>query len=220
MVARSPQAAISTFKVRIENCSKPAGFVASNGAQWTLTFSSGVWVLHDRVEPLFARGEQDWGRGFEAITEAGNPNPIAKALVGQDGVIASGIFGTAIQDQTSGSIGPGQAFEFMVRATSGQRLSFVTRFAPSNDWFYAPTGEGIALFDSSGAPIQGEVTAQVFLWDNGTEMDEEPGIGPTQQPRQNGLNQGIDENGVVRRVTKAPFTEVSQVMRVTITPLP
>jgi hypothetical protein len=220
MMARTPQAAMSRFKVRIENRSRPAGFVASNGTQWTLTFSPGVWVLHDRVEPLFARGEQDWGLGFEAIAEEGNPIYIAKALRGQAGVIASGVFDTAIKAKAPGSIGPGQAFEFTVRAALGQRLSFVTRFAPSNDWFYAPTGEGIALFDSSRKPIQGDVTAQVFLWDNGTELDEEPGSSSTQQPRQKELNQGIDENGVVQRITKAPFAEVSPMMRVTITPLP
>jgi hypothetical protein len=36
-------------------------------------------------------------------------------------------------------------------------------FAQSNDLFYAPVEEGIALFDASGKPIAGDVISQILL---------------------------------------------------------
>jgi hypothetical protein len=117
-----------------------------------------------------------------------------------------------------GGIRPGQAFEFTVTAAPGQKLSLVTMFGQSNDWFYAPRS-GIDLFNSNGQPIRGDVTAQIGLWNAGTEVDEEPGIGPNQGPRQQAPNTGVDENGMVQPVANgAPYTQTSRLMRVTITP--
>ncbi|KKL45544.1 hypothetical protein LCGC14_2354640, partial [marine sediment metagenome] len=50
--------------------------------------------------------------------------------------------------------------------------------AATNDVFFAPKDEGIALFDENGNPISGDITDQVYLWDAGTEVNEEPAIGP------------------------------------------
>ena len=77
-------------------------------------------------------------------------------------------------------------------------------FVQSNDWFFAPGPDGIALFDADGNPISGDITSQVFLWNAGTEVDEEPGIGPNQGPRQKGPNTGKTENGVVRNLSDEP----------------
>ena len=32
----------------------------------------------------------------------------------------------------------------------------------------------IALFDSHGAPVSGDVTSKLVLWDSGTEVNQEP----------------------------------------------
>ncbi len=91
----------------------------------------------------------------------------------------------------------------------------------SNDWFYAPADSGIELF-KNGKPISGDITAQIILWDAGTEVNEEPGIGPNQGPRQKAPNTGETENGVVRNAKDvkygAAFSNVSSVMRVIIKP--
>jgi hypothetical protein len=58
-----------------------------------------------------------------------------------------------------------------------------TMMGQSNDWFYAPAESGIALF-KDGKPISGEISSQIILWDAGTEVDQEPGIGSDQGPRQ------------------------------------
>jgi hypothetical protein len=202
------------FKVRIENISKKEAFTASNGTKWTLDFSPGVWLISNNNAPLF----KDRGQGIEAIAEEGNTTNLAKALQTQKGVQSSGIFNTAVDAVKAGGIRPGQAFEFTVTATPGQKLSLVTMFGQSNDWFYAPQS-GIALFDASGKPVQGDVTSQIGLYNAGTEVDEEPGIGPNQGPRQKAPNTGVNENGVVQAVNyQADYAQTSQLMRVTITP--
>ena len=116
----------------------------------------------------------------------------------------SGIFNTPVGASTPGPALPrdGSAYEFSFYAGPSTvpgtttKLSFATMFVASNDLFFAPLGGGITLYDDQGDPISGDITDQVFLWDGGTEVNEEPG-GPNQPPSQAGPNTGDDENGVV-----------------------
>lgn len=206
------------FKVHLENISRKDEFTATNGTKWTLDFSPGLWLVHDSSSPLFKTGQKDLGQGIEAIAEDGNPDKLATSLKQQSGILSSDTFKTAVGALKAGGIRPGQAFEFTVKAAPGQKLSLVTMFGQSNDWFYAPDEAGIALFDAQGKPISGDVSAQINLWNDGTEVDEEPGIGPTQGPRQKAPNTGKDENGLVEEV-KGPFKvpDTAKVMRITIT---
>jgi hypothetical protein len=45
-------------------------------------------------------------------------------------------------------------------------------------------------------PIAGDITSQILLWDAGTEVNEEPGLGPNQAPLQPAPNTGPVEHGV------------------------
>jgi hypothetical protein len=218
-VVQSQATQATQFKVRIENISTKDQFTASNGTKWTLDFSPGIWFVSTNAATLFTPGQKDKGQGIEAIAEDGAPTNLAKALRNQPGVQSSAIFNTAVGATKVGGIRPGQVFEFTVTASPGQQLSFVTMFGQSNDWFYAPQA-GIALFDANGQPIQGDVTNQIGLWNVGTEVDEEPGIGPNQGPRQKAPNTGGEENGVVQAVSdQAAYAQTSQLMRVTLTPV-
>ena len=76
----------------------------------------------------------------------------------------------------------------------------------SNDWFYAPAESGIDLFEN-GRGISGDITSQMVLWDAGTEVDQEPGIGSDQGPRQKAPNTGVAENGVVRNAKDVKYGE-------------
>jgi len=129
---------------------------------------------------------------------------------------------TPVGASSPGDIWPGQTFEFKVTAKPAERLTIATMFAQSNDLFYAPREEGIALFDASGKPIRGDVTSQILLWDAGTEVNEEPGLGPNQAPLQPAPNTGPAEHGVVRPITEVKdgfhYPIVPEVLRVTITP--
>jgi len=93
-------------------------------------------------------------------------------------------------------------------------------FGQSNDLFYAPGDDGIALFEK-GVPIQGDITSRFYLWNAATEVNEEPGFRANQAPRQFAPNAGPSERKPVRRVedVKDGFTHpsVDQVTRVTVT---
>ncbi|TDI67042.1 MAG: hypothetical protein E2O88_08415, partial [Bacteroidetes bacterium] len=103
------------------------------------------------------------------------------------------------------------------------KLSLVTMFVQSNDLFFAPGEEGITLFDG-GNRVTGNVTDQIDLWDAGTEVNEEPGSGPNQAPRQSGPATGDDENGTVVLVSGNgdgfTYPAVSEVIEVIIEALP
>jgi hypothetical protein len=104
---------------------------------------------------------------------------------------------------TTEGIGPGGSYSFSFHAGKGHYLSFATMFVQSNDLFYAPAMDGIALYDGSGDPVTGDITSMVNLWDAGTEVNEEPGTGPNQAPRQAGPDTGTDENGNVALIADA-----------------
>ena len=76
---------------------------------------------------------------------------------------------------TPALIQPGQSTTITFSAAKGEALSFATMYGAANDLFFAPENPGIQVYDSSGNPIEGDVSAQVKLWDNGTRINQKPG---------------------------------------------
>jgi hypothetical protein len=181
-------------------------------------FAPGVWVVHTTADSLFTAGQADRGVGLEALAEDGDPSNLAAAVANQAGVAASGVFNTPVGESGPGPLLPGNAYEFTFTAAPGDYLSFATMFVQSNDLFYAPDGTGIALFKADGTPITSDITNQITLWDAGTEVNQEPGFGPDQAPRQAGPNTGEDENGVVQLVSDGfTYPVTTDLIRVTVT---
>ena len=206
------------FTVRIENITKPDAFTASNGTKWSLAFSPGTAVVHTDKAVIFTSGKKDRGQGLEAQSEDGDPSTLARSLAGAKGVKSVTVFNTPVNANAPGPITPGAAHKVTVSAIPGDRLTITTMMGQSNDWFYAPAESGIELF-KSGKAISGDITSQLFLWDAGTEVNQEAGIGSEQGPRQKGPNTGKAENGVVRKVQDGKsYSKPSNVMRITITP--
>ncbi|MEH0153047.1 spondin domain-containing protein [Limibacter armeniacum] len=110
----------------------------------------------------------------------------------------SGVFNMPVGSSEAGPATPGNSFTFSFHAGLGSKLSFATMYGASNDLFYAPDGEGIELY-ADDAPISGDITNQIMLWDAGTEVNEEPGAGPN-QPANGGPEVGEDENGTVQTI--------------------
>jgi hypothetical protein len=184
--------------------------------------SPGVWAVHDSgINPLFNSGSADLGEGLEAIAEDGMPGALATALGTKSGVTASALFNTPAGAAGPGPAVPGGAYEFSFTAEEGDYLSFMTMLVQSNDLFYTFPQEGIALF-SNGNPVSGDMTSQVLLYDAGTEVNEFPGAGLNQVIRQSAPDTGEEENGVVTNVANVSdgftYPEVSEIIRVTITP--
>jgi hypothetical protein len=202
----------TSFLVRIQNI----GDADQSGI--TTPFAPGAWAVHTAADPLFSAGQADRGDGLEALAEDGDPSALAAALASQACVSASGVFNTPVGAMDPGPLPPGGAYEITIVAVPGDKLSFATMFVQSNDLFYAPGGAGIALFKSDGTPSSGDVTAQVMLWDAGTEVNQEPGVGSDQAPRQAGPNAGPDEGGVVQIVSdEFTYRDTSATIQVTIT---
>jgi len=206
------------FTIRIENITKPDAFTASNGVKWSLAFSPGTAVVHSENAPIFTSGKKDRGKGLEAQAEDGDPSMLAKSLQGAKGIKSVTVFNTPVGASAPGPITPGAAYETTITAMPGDRLSMTLMMGQSNDWFYAPDERGIELF-KNGQAVSGDMTAQIVMWDAGTEVDQEPGIGSDQGPRQKAPNTGKAENGVVHKIQDGKlYSQASSVMRVTITP--
>jgi len=212
---------MAKFTVLIENISSPNGMKASDGTNWPFAMSPGLCIVHTNSAPIFSSGKKDRGKGLEAQAEDGNPATLAKSLEADQGVKSVVVFNTPVGQKSPGPSGPGAAYECSVEAAPGSKLTITSMFAQSNDLFYAPNESGIALFNN-GKPMSGDITAKIILWDAGTEINEEPGIGPNQAPRQKAPNTGKDESGVVKNIknVKDGFTypKTASVMKVTITP--
>ena len=206
------------FTVRVENITKPDAFTASTGVKWSLAFSPGTAVVHTDKAPIFTAGKKDRGQGLEAQAEDGDPSMLAKSLQGGMGIKSVAVFNTPVGASAPGPITPGAAYEVAISAMPGDRLSLTLMMGQSNDWFYAPAESGIELF-KNGKAISGDITSQMILWNAGTEVDQEAGIGPDQGPRQKGPNTGKAENGVVQKVQDGKaYSHATSVMRVTVKP--
>ncbi|HEY3215280.1 MAG TPA: spondin domain-containing protein [Candidatus Eisenbacteria bacterium] len=209
----------TTFTVRIENVSSPSTLHSASGMTAPAPNSPGLWVVHTRPARLFKAGKPDLGWGLEPQAEDGNPATLAEHCMHHQGVVSSGIINTPLGDEQPGPAMPGKAYQFTITAKPGERLSLTTMFGPSNDLFFAPKEAGIALFDKAGEPMSADVTSQLVLWDTGTEVNQEPGFGPDQAPRQSAPNTGASERKPVMPVKDAfSYPPVAQVIKVTITP--
>ncbi|HZE70896.1 MAG TPA: spondin domain-containing protein [Pyrinomonadaceae bacterium] len=207
------------FTVRVENISSPDGQTASDGTKWSFALSPGLWVLNDKKAGLFTEGKPA-SKGVESQAEDGDPSGLVSSLtMSHHASSLHGVFNTPIGMMGPGPIRPGDSYEFTFTASPGMKLWLTMMNGQSNDEFYAPDEKGIALFDTKSAPLSGDITAKLILWDAGTEVNEELGIGPNQGPRQKGMNTGVDEHGVVTRAkSEAIYTKNGELFRVTITP--
>ncbi len=210
------------FTVRVENVSTAQTLHLSNGSTAPAPTAPLLWTVTDAGNPLFTAGKKDRGQGLEQLAEDGNPGVLADYIkASMHSVAYSGVVTTPVGDKSAGPILPGKVYEFSFPAAPGQHLTMAMMFGQSNDLFYAPGAKAIALFDKAGKPLTVDATQQFMLWDAGTEVNEEPGLGPNQAARQPAPNTGPSENGVVRLVhDRFKYPAVGSVIKVTITPTP
>jgi hypothetical protein len=207
------------FTIRVENISKGEVLKLSNGKSAPFVSAPVLWAVHTgSSNPLFTGGQPDAGKGLETLAETGNPAPLAGAIKSASGIVAVGAAARPIGGSADGPIPPGQAYEFEITAEPGQTLSVAWMFGQSNDLFYS-NDRPIRLFDGSGKPVSGDMTAQLSLWDAGTEVNEEPGLGPNQGPRQATPDAGtVEHQSIVHVHDQFHYPRTADVLRVTITP--
>jgi len=174
-----------------------------NGKSISAHISPGMYAVISGDTVIFDVGKPA-AAALERQAEDGSPKDLVETLRLRHGVRVVGTFT------------PGEPFVVTLRP--GDRLVFTTMFVQSNDLFYAPRPQGIPLFDTQNRLITGDVTSQIVLWDAGTEVNEAPGIGPNQAPRQARPNRGPTESGVVRQVNDGfKYPDAAEVIRVTST---
>jgi hypothetical protein len=194
----------------------PTSIIAALASQSGVVspLAPGLWIVHAEPNELFAPGEADYGRGLESLAEDGDPTAILDDYADANIGIFGGIYGEDVLP-----VLPGGGFTFEIEARPGDRFTFVSMFAQSNDWFVSNSPEGVELFDPTGTPVTLDLADQLALWDAGTELGEYPGAGPHQAPRQSAANTGEDEEGVVRPPDDPfPIPVAAELVQVTITP--
>ncbi|MCB0344103.1 MAG: spondin domain-containing protein [Bdellovibrionales bacterium] len=203
------------FLITIDNIGTT--FPTSQGDAPVVWAPTAVAVHRRGLMPYFTTGGTA-SAGLEMAAEDGAGMALADEANGSSGVRSSTLVAMPLGETEAGPITPGKTYTIEVEARQGEHLSFVSMFGQSNDWFMAPADGGIELFDNDGNPIVGDVTSQVVLWDAGTEVNEEPGVGPNQAPRQSAPNTGDDENGVVRTLNANdfPLPAIETMVQVTI----
>ncbi len=195
--------------------------VASVTAKTGITspLAPGAFVIHTSENPIFTQGQVDRGQGLEGLAEDGGGDTLAASLDGEDGISSTGAFAVTGNTGAGGPALPSDSYTFTFSAEEGDSLSFATMWVQSNDLFFAPSGGGISLFSSNGTPLSGDITGQLGLWDAGTEVNEAPGVGPNQAPRQSAAGAGTQETGAVQPVSDGyNYPAPNSVIRVTITP--
>jgi hypothetical protein len=229
------QAAETTFEVTVENVSTP-GLLDTDRAMGVVPLSPGVFVTFEGDDPAFTVGEIA-DSGTTLIGEDGFPGPMPfiteptelEILTADDAALQVGTFAAPGGTPDVPGIFPGETATFSFTATSGQRLQIETMFVQSNDWFFAFGNGGLALFDGD-TPISGDVTSELVIYDAGTEVDTQPGTGPTaplggvQKPVQDPMatDVGDAENEPIQdareRFADFDIPDNNQIIRVTISP--
>jgi hypothetical protein len=178
-----------------------------------------AWAVHTGDNPFFVPNTTARINGLEVLAEDGDPSTADSSLSNLSAVVGHGIANTPDGSGAPGPATPGNSYSFSFVAMEGEILSFATMYVQSNDLFFSPGTAGVALF-SNGNAISGDITAMMNLYDAGTEVNEQPGVGPNQAPRQPAPNTGPDENGTVRLISDVndgfTYPAVNQVIKVTI----
>lgn len=209
---------VMIFELLIENVSGADTLTASDGSSVTIAFSPVVWAIHSQSGPMYTLGQPAPDNGLEAMAEDADPGTLIDFLTLAPGVSLVGLARTTVEEQSV--LTPGQTYRFQISADRGTRMSFISTFLQGNDIFVGFSDAGIPLFDAQGTPLSGDITSEVFLLDAGTEVNQEPGLGPDQVLRQEEPGQGADEGGVVHMVDDGfAYPAISSMLRVTINPV-
>lgn len=188
----------ANVEFRLENVSHAGDLHASNGDH-DIKMAPGLVVVHDPGFSLFTEGQAVALAGLEALSEDGNPTELKATLDATDGVSAVN-FIAAVDDVTyeAAPILPGDVGTLRLVVAAGQEVTFASMFGESNDVLIS--GQGGAALDATGALVTEDFTSKLALYDMGTEVNQEPGVGADQAPRQAAPNTGTSEDNPVTRI--------------------
>jgi hypothetical protein len=176
-------------------------------ASMTCALTLAACGANDSADP----GDSANAREFQLKIENIAPWTLLK-VSGQNTIAGTMITGNAL---------PGQAYEVRFTAGPGHYLTFASSLIESNDWFFGLDPEGLPLY-VDGQQMVGDITSYVRLWDAGTEINQELGVGNATCGNQPTRDYGApDPDSRVRRVTEtvvggSPVPAISSMIRVTL----
>ncbi len=239
--AKGASASVTRFAVRIENVSTRTALRLAKGNGMSVPLSPGVWAVHTGGNPMLTPGKVEPGLGLKGLAEAGMAGEFADNVARVPGVRSHGVLDHPLMRRPAGGTGaksapvamvpardapllmPGTLVDLVIEARPGDKLSLAFMLGPSNDGIIGTGATGIALFDGSGRPVAGDVSSALGLWDAGTEVNEEPGVGRNIGTKQGAATAGDPERRPVRAMSEAEFGSnwpvASRILRVTIAPV-
>ena len=182
------------FRVTLRNTSD-GSYRTSPGSELPVVFAPGVFSVGKGNPPLF-REDEAATPGFEPLAEDGSPSAALKELEGRSGFNGGAFGADTMLTYDDSPLLPGGTADFVFDASTGDRLEFAMMWSQSNDVFVGTRPGGVPLFGDAG-PLTGVVATRISLWDAGTEVNQEPGLGDTQAPRQPAPGSGAAESGVI-----------------------
>jgi hypothetical protein len=184
------------FSFTIENVSDDRGALVT-------PIGPVFWAVHNDSFAIFTAGETDDGMGLETLAEDGSPADLVSSYMDDTNASAVGAATTPVGG-SMGPAAPGESYEFSVTPDmDNPYLTIASMVVNSNDAFLAFPG-GLPLLDDTGATrptedIERDIRRMLGVWDAGTEINEVPGVGPNQAPRQSGGDTGpADPDNTVR----------------------
>lgn len=218
-----------TFRVEIENIS-PNALVGGDRAEGTMPLSAGVYAVYDGSNPIFDP-DANATRGLELLAEEGIPSAefapvevttdLLTEVQADEDVTIVDVFTSPGGPDDGPGLFAGERTVFEFQAEEGEDLQIVTMLVQSNDLFLAFDGDGLDLFGTFGDPIDGVVTDELVVYDAGTEVDEDLGLGENQPLNTPGvIDVGDAENAEIEEgefVVDVP--DLEDFVRVIITPI-
>ena len=184
------------FTFTLANTSEPGTLQARDGTAYDADFAPGLLIVHGPSFALVVDGEPAGLDGLEALAEDGDPTKVDATLGTMDTVAAAEHL--EFEDMSTyeaAPMGPGASAAISLTVNDWQHVTVAFMFGQSNDIIIA--GLGMVLFDGDGDPIYGDVTSELRYYDMGTEVNQEPGVGSDQAPRQAAPATGAPESADV-----------------------
>ncbi|BAP29458.1 putative secreted protein [Chryseobacterium sp. StRB126] len=182
------------------NIDKMKAKLSSNTGIMTGLSPALVVIYRGDKNPVYELGKMDNGMGLKEIAQFGNVSKLQNSLKSFPGIKGIYVAGNA-------PVPPGNKVMISFKADPGDKITYVTMFGFSNDWFYANE-------TNIDAAIKGDLSSKTALFDSGTGVDQYPGAG-NRQALFGGTPQS--ETMVISKVgTQYPVPAVQNVIKVTV----
>ena len=185
----------TNFRFTLANISDPGGLSTSAGPT-DIGLGPALVVVHVAGFSLFEAGANAEDTPLESLAEDGDPTALTTALSADPDIAAVRSLAVLDGDYHAAAMLPGESAYVVANVGPEDRVDVVFMFGQSNDTLVATPPGGVA-FVPPLSEVGFSMAADLHLYDAGTEVNEEPGAGPNQAPRQAAPDTGIPEGGVI-----------------------